>query len=81
MTIAEFLIALATDDELLRKFAEEPEGIAREAGLSEAQRNLLLSGTLRELRVKITAEFEVEGEIVAYQTIYKPPPPPPPHKS
>ena len=84
MTIAEFLLALATDSDLLRQFVEEPEAGVREAGLGKAQRALLLSGNLRELRVKIKAEFEVDGERVAFHTVYgvptvyAPPPPPPP---
>jgi hypothetical protein len=78
MTVAEFLLALARDDELQLRFQEEPERVIKEAGLSEAQRNLLLAGDLRELRVKIKAELEIDGEMVAFHTVYAPPPPPPP---
>jgi hypothetical protein len=78
MTVAEFLLALARDSELLLRFVEEPERVVKESGLGETQRKLLLSGNLRELRVKITAEIEIDGEMVAFHTVYKPPPPPPP---
>jgi hypothetical protein len=80
MTVAEFLLALARDSELLLRFTEEPERVVKESGLGDAQRRLLLSGNLRELRVKITAEIDIDGEMVAFHTVYKPPPPPPPPK-
>ena len=78
MTVAEFLLALARDSELLLRFADDPERVVKESGLSEAQRKLLLSGNLRELRVKIKAEIEIDGEMVAFHTVYMPPPLPPP---
>ena len=78
MTIAEFLLKLATDDELLRQFRDEPGEVLRfEPDLDAKQRNLLLAGSLIDLRVKIKAEFEVNGEKIAMITIYVPPPPPP----
>jgi hypothetical protein len=70
MTIGEFFLRLATDREFLARYNEDAEGVAREAGLSDAQRALLVSGDLRKLRVKINAEFEIDGEIVAYQTVH-----------
>jgi hypothetical protein len=70
MTIGEFFLRLASDSEFLARYNADAESVAREAGLSEAQRALLVSGDLRKLRVKITAEFEIEGEIVAYQTVH-----------
>jgi hypothetical protein len=81
MTVAEFLLALARDSELLLRFTEEPERVVKESGLGETQRKLLLSGNLRDLRVKVIAEIEIDGEMVAFHTVYKPPPPPPPPKS
>jgi hypothetical protein len=84
MTIAEFFLRLATDGDLLRRFNDDPEAVIFTEGLDPDQRALLLSGSPRELRVKIKAEFHVEGQIVAYHTVYTvptvyvPPPPPPP---
>jgi hypothetical protein len=51
--------------------------------LSDEDRRLLLSGDTEELRVKVTAEFHVAGQKVAYHTVYTVPgtvyvPPPPP---
>lgn len=84
MTIAEFFLRLACDSEFLARYNEDPESIVREAGLGEAQRALLLSGDLRKLHMKIRAEFEVEGEEVAFQTVHTTPitvhAPPPPEK-
>ena len=83
MTIGEFFLRLATDREFLARYNEDAEAVTREAGLSEAQRALLVSGDLRKLRVKIKAEFEIDGETVAYQTVHTVPitvhaaPPPP----
>ncbi len=85
MTIAEFFLQLATDSELLARFNEDAESAVRRAGLGEDQIVLLLSGNLRKLRVKIKAEIEIDGEIVAFGTVHTVPitvhmPPPPPSK-
>jgi hypothetical protein len=91
MTIAEFLLKLAGDDELLQRFKDNPAEVLRdEKDLDHEQLALLRAGRLVDLRVKIDAEFEVAGERVAMHTIYmptiygpqppSPPPPPRPHK-
>jgi hypothetical protein len=82
VTIGEFFIKLACDSEFLARYTADRESILREAGLSDAQRALLSSGDLRQLRLKIKAEFDVEGETVAFSTIHWVPitihaPPPP----
>ena len=84
MTIAEFLLRLATDEELLRQFKDDREGMLLNEALSDEDRRLLLSGNTDELRVKVEAEFHVRGQKVAYHTVYTvpgtvyvPPPPPP----
>jgi hypothetical protein len=91
MTIAEFFLKLATERGLLEEFNKNPKDALRNSGLSDEQIALLLSGNPREMRVKVTAEFDVEGEKVAYHTVYTVPtvyvptvycpPPPPPEKS
>ena len=82
MTIGEFFLKLATDPEFLERYKGNADSALRETELSEAQRALLLSGNLRELRLKIVAEFDVEGEHVAFGTVHvitvhtsEPPPP------
>jgi len=84
MTIAEFFLRLATNEELLRQFEDDREGMLLNEDLSDEDRRLLLSGDTDELRVKVTAEFHVAGQKVAYHTVYTvpgtvyvPPPPPP----
>lgn len=85
MTIAEFLLRLATDGDLLQEFKRDREGVLLNEALSDEDRRLLLEGNTDELRVKVTAEFRVRGQKVAYITVYTvpgtvyvPPPPPPP---
>lgn len=83
MTIGEFLLALATDRELLERFGRDPRSVIENADLGDQQRELLLAGELRELRIKIEAEINVGGETlfihtICIPTICKPPPPPPP---
>lgn len=85
MTIAEFFLKLATNEELLRQYADDREGMLLNEELSDEDRRLLLSGDTDELRVKVLAEFRVRGQEVAYVTVYTvpgtvyvPPPPPPP---
>ena len=73
MTIAEFFLKLATDPETLKLFYDDRAEAIRRAELSDAHRQLLLFGSLREIRVKIEVDFEIEGEIVAFGTVYVPP--------
>lgn len=86
MTLAEFLLKLACDSDLLRRFAESREELMREFDLTEQQRRVLLAGDLRELRFKITAELELEDDKIAFTTIhtvptiYAPQPPPDPEE-
>ena len=70
---------------MLARYNEDADALLcdEELGLDADQRALLLSGNARELRIKIKAEFHVEGQVVAYHTVYTvptiyvPPPPPP----
>ena len=83
MTIGEFFLRLACDGDFLARYHEDAESMMREAGLGDEQRALLASGDLRNLRVKIKAEFEVGGETMALITVHTVPitvhaPPPPP---
>ena len=83
MTIGHFLLRLACDTELLRRFTEDPESAMREADLDERQAEFLLSADLSDLRLKINAEFKLdEAEmsiitIFTIPTIFAPKPPPP----
>lgn len=88
MTIAEFFLALATDAGLRERFAGSPEEVLRESGLNEKQQAIVRSASLEELRVKVEAEFSVEGEKCSIWTIWwiptiwgVPPPPPPPEET
>jgi hypothetical protein len=74
MTIAEFLLKLASDSALRQRFSEDRESVIREYELGPQATALLRSGDLRELHVKIKAEFEVDGERVAFLTVYGVPP-------
>jgi hypothetical protein len=85
MTIAEFFLKLATDESFRNQYNDaDRRGNLLDQELSAEDRRLLLSGDTKELRVKVTAEFHVDGEKVAYHTVYTvptvyvPPPPPPP---
>ena len=78
MTIAEFLLKLANDERLLESFKADAQGFLRgEAGegLDDRQKELLQAGELVRLSAKIKAEFMVDGERIAFITIYGPPPP------
>lgn len=69
-TIAEFLIELARDDELRARFETDPRAVAEEFGLEGDKVELLVAGKLRDLRVRVEAEVEVEGEIISFITIW-----------
>lgn len=69
-TIAEFLIELARDDELRERFESDPRATAEEFGLEGEKVELLIAGKLREMRIRIEAEIEVEDETVSFITIW-----------
>jgi hypothetical protein len=77
VTISDFLLKLAREPSLLEEFRKDPGRISREHDLDEQQLQVLLAADLSELRVKIKAELQVEGEHVAFITIHAPPPTPP----
>ena len=70
MKITEFLLALANDPELLARFGSEPREVLEELGIEGETASLLLSGKLRDLRLKVEGELEVDGEVVAFSTIW-----------
>jgi len=89
MTVTEFLLKLATDEDFYRQFSETDDyaryDLLREFGLSDKDQRLLSDRDLTGLKVKVRAEFDLEGDeacaiwtIYAVPgTIYIPPPPPP----
>lgn len=72
MTLTQFLLRLASDPELLKKFeaAEDKAGFLREQEVDEHARQFLLSGNLRNLRVHIQAELEVDGDLYSFGTVH-----------
>lgn len=83
MTIAEFLLSLVSDADSLERFASDPEEVLRASGLNERQQAIVRSADLGDLRVKVEAEFKVDGEqcsiwtIWTVPTIWAPSPPSP----
>jgi hypothetical protein len=80
MTIYQFLLKLAGDENLLRAFREDPESVLtgeHAEGLNAEQKAVLRAGKLGDLRVKIKAEFDVLGETATLMiiTIHTPPRP------
>lgn len=80
MKIYEFLLELANDPDLLARFESGPDEVLEQFGITGDAAGLLRAGNLVGLRVKIVAELEIDGEIVAFETIWwikkKPCPPP-----
>ncbi len=79
MTIAEFLVKIASEPKLLEQFNDEKRqgDLLRDYDLTEEQREFLRSNDLRILRVKVESELTVAGESLVFSTICRPPPPPP----
>jgi hypothetical protein len=75
MTLAEFFLKLVTNQELLDRFYDSDgrNELIDTSDLSDAHRELLRSGSLRQIRATIEIEFEIDGEIVAFGTVYVPP--------
>jgi hypothetical protein len=87
VTIGQFLLKLACDEDLLRRFAGDGEAVMREAGLDDRQIQFLLNADVSEVRLKVEAELSVADERMAIVTIFtiptifgppKPPSPPSP---
>jgi hypothetical protein len=70
MKISEFLLALANDPELLARFDSEPREVLEQFGITGDTASVLLAGKLRDLRVKVEVELEVDGEIAFFETIW-----------
>ena len=62
MTISEFLLKVATDEELRKAFFEDPVSVASEHGLDEEALKLISAGTPSEIRYEVKLETEVESE-------------------
>jgi|tagenome__1003787_1003787.scaffolds.fasta_scaffold20728129_2 hypothetical protein len=62
MTLSQFLLRLVADPELLARFTNDPEGVAREFDLDPRKLQLLGAAQIESLRVEIRAEIETEGE-------------------
>lgn len=69
-TIAEFLIELARNDELRARFESDPRAAAEEFGIEGEKVELLVAGTLRDLRIRVEAEIDVDGELISFFTIW-----------
>jgi len=70
VTIAEFLLALATDPGLRARFDNDPESVLKEHQITGPKAQVLLAGRLREIRVRVEAELELDGEVVVFHTIH-----------
>lgn len=75
MTIAEFMVKLASDPKLLKRFnadSKSRDALLAEHELTGKQRAFLRSGDLRILRVSVEAEMTIGSESVCFQTICGP---------
>lgn len=73
MTLGEFLLELGTGgEERLAEFARDQRAYIERSDLDEPQKEMLLSGDLRKLRIKIEAEVIVGGEKLAIHVICAP---------
>jgi hypothetical protein len=67
-TLGAYLVQLAQDPALAKAFRENPERAMVEAGLSEEDRDLILSGSALALRTAIREELgdETKVQMMAY---------------
>lgn len=72
MNLTEFLLRLASDPELVKSFAatDDRQAFLREQGVDEQALLFLLSGDLRELRIRIEGELEIEGDLYSFGTVH-----------
>jgi hypothetical protein len=72
VTLSQFLLRLASDPELFEKFAAAPnkEDFLREQEVDEHALHFLLSGNLRNIRVHIQAELEIDGDFYSIGTVH-----------
>jgi hypothetical protein len=56
-TLGAYLVRLAQDPALAKAFSDNPERAMAEAGLTEAERDLILSGSAQALRNAVVEEL------------------------
>jgi hypothetical protein len=56
-SVGEFLIRLGEDPDLLPRFKKDPYGVMEEAGLSDEQQELIMSGDVRRIQAQLGQEF------------------------
>jgi hypothetical protein len=71
--LAEFLLKLAADPDLLERFRAHPDAVADEYELDARQRRLLGPGQLERLRIEIHGELEVDEEKASIVWLYQVP--------
>ena len=69
-TIAEFVMELARNEELRALYHSDPRRAAEDFGLEGEKLELILAGNLRNVRIKIEGELEVDGETISFFTIW-----------
>jgi hypothetical protein len=72
MTLADFLLDLATNTRSLAAYAESPRAFIEGSDLDGPQKEMLLTGDLRKLRIKVEAEIVVGGEKMTIHVICMP---------
>lgn len=72
MTLAQFMLRLASDPAFFKEYEEasDKSDFLRKQELDEHARQFLLSGNLRNIRVHIQAELEVDGDIFSIGTVH-----------
>ena len=64
VTLADFFYRLVDDEELLERYLNDPDGVMTDFGIGEADRNLVLSGNLRDLQEAVQSELRRPPVIV-----------------
>lgn len=63
--LTDYLAQLAQDEDALAAFGKDPDDAMRSAGLTPAQRNVVMTFNSDSIRATVEAELDVAGEDVA----------------
>jgi hypothetical protein len=63
-TLIEFFFRLVDYQDLLRRYLKDPQGVMREAGLSDYHIGLVMSANLSEIQKAIQSQFKMPVIVV-----------------
>jgi hypothetical protein len=72
-SLGDYLVLLGEDREALEAYIKNPERAMREAGVSETDRDVILSGNVEEIKKAVQERLGESAALIVYVPIVHPP--------